>query len=487
MIFLHPIGHMRLFVILVTLIGITVADVPAAENVAELEGASASGQRDLPGEVMELSDVVLDKHVDPPVRQQMLLAGLKAVFRSTGQEVPRGLARRVSQISDEQATSEFVSEVLAQAVKSAKKSTDVRRVMLQGMLSVVPGARHVAASEYSVNQQLSENRYEGIGIALGRDHETGLPVINQAFPRAPARLAGAKSKDRILSVDGIDMKGKSLRDYLDALRGLRGEPVSIVVQQPGSDEKRTLDIVRGVIPLESIVGRRRTKEESWDFRAAKESEIAYVNISTIRGSTASEIRQISRKLQADGFRAAVIDMRETNPAADVHHTVMLADALLDGGPIGKVQFTDRQQTFVARKQCAFRDMPLAVLISRGTSRDAEWLAAALQDRERAVIVGQESAGQGITESSFSLLGGDAVAMPTGILLRADGRRLVAPRRQLEVRPIARPAVTARPASKSSRGGVMPDVVVKNLQGQLAQMAVIANAVDLLKKELAGSD
>lgn len=483
----RQVGLRSFLVVLVAAIGAMSADASAGEKGSERQSVNASEQEYLATDVTELADVVLDKHIDPPTRQQMLLAGVKAVYRFTGKAVPHGLARRVSQLGDEQATSTFVREVLEQSIKSAKAESDVGAVMMRGMLSAATGSGLIAASEYRVNRQLSENRYEGIGIALGRDEKSGLPVIQQAFPGGPARLAGAKEKDRILSVDGIDMKGKSIRDYLDVLRGKRGEPVSIVVQQPSSNEKRTLDMVRGVIPFETVVGRRRINDERWDFRAKKDSDVAYVKIASIRGSTASEIRQISRKLRTDGFRAAILDLRETSSAADVHHTVMLADALLDGGPIGKVQFADKQQSFDARDQCAFRDMPLAVLTDQTTRRDAEWLAAALQDRARAIVIGEESAGQGVTESSIALSNGNAVTMPTGIFLRADGRQLVGNRRPFEAHLHGQIPIPVRGASQPSRGGVVPEISVVTPRRPGGQLVAIKKAVEVLKEKLAKLD
>ncbi len=434
---------------------------------------------------LELADVVLRQHIDPPTRQQMILNGVKAVFRAAGRSAPHDLARRVSGLGDEEAAREFLAEFFADVKKEEGANFDPHDVMLQGMLSAAPGgSRFAAADEYRVNQQLSENRYEGIGIAVSYDDERGLPIIQQAFPRGPARRAGAKSGDRIVSVDGRELKGKSLGEYVEMLRGERGTPVTIEVQQPGEREKRTLEMVRGVIPIETVVGRRRIDDDTWDYKAAADDAVAYLHIRSIRGSTASELRDAARKVQAAGFRAVIIDLRRTNAAEDLHHTVMLADALLPEGEIGKVQFAGKRRTFEARADHVLRDMPLVVLIDRLTQRDAEWLAAALKDRRRAILVGEETAGRGVTESTIALASGGAVTLTDGIFLHADGRAMLNPRPQNPPVPRDAPPGYLDPQDAATRNGVRADHHVDVPPGTRYEDALMRKAAELLKAQMA---
>jgi len=405
--------------------------------------------------VLATADLVLSRHIDPPTRQAMLVESVKAMSKKAGRPVPNGLARRVSELIDRDNQQQF----LVQAWNEARKSADVSDEELQlaaieGILSATSDKPHLMPlKEAKVQEQIRGNRYVGIGIQLGIDQtsEQRCPVILNPFPRGPARLAGAKPGDRILDVNGVSTKDKALEQVVDMIRGEEGSPVTLLVLSEKSTEPRTLRMQRGVIPFQSFVGFRRVSEEEWDYRPDASAPIAYLHFTAIRASTLSELRQLAPVLEAQGFQALVLDLRNAGPTGptDVQHAVLLADELLDEGPIGQVEDYNGTKQFRSGPDCLFRRWPIVVLVNQYTRGDAEFLAAALQDNKRATIVGDQTFGAAAVQSAVEMPDGlGVVVLRTGLMKRADGRSLQREHAPADAEPVfaahAVPPVTVRP-------------------------------------------
>ncbi len=329
-----------------------------------------------------VSDAVLEQHVNPPSRQEMLLA----VVRALASEQPAGdLARRVSAVTTEEQFAKLLDEL---HLPLERVPGDVA---VGALLTAVPGQPpFLPAGNLRALEQIGNNRYVGTGIQIRFDAKEELTQIVAPFPGGPARKAGAKPGDLIVAVDGVEMKGKKLQEVVDRLRGEEGTKVSMAVRQPGEKETRTLDMVRSVVPFETAVGCRRTGEESWEFRPDSSEAVGYVRVLNVTSSTASELTRLEPRLREEGAKALVLDLR-TAQATQFQPLLLLADALLDGGVMWKVRDGRNQvKEYKADRDCAFRGWPMAVLVDAETDPMTLLLAAALQDAGRAVVVGEES-------------------------------------------------------------------------------------------------
>jgi hypothetical protein len=180
--------------------------------------------------VQEITDAVLQNHIDPPARQQMILAGIKALYHASGLPVPSGLSQKVSTLT----TSEQFAALLAEhwPAKPAKPIPvqALEEALLDGLLESIPGhATLVAAKELKVQEQIQGNRYVGIHIQLGYDDKEKRSVIQGIVPGGPADRAGAKKDDRIKQVDGVDTLGMPIAQVVDRIRGPEGTEVVLVV------------------------------------------------------------------------------------------------------------------------------------------------------------------------------------------------------------------------------------------------------------------
>jgi carboxyl-terminal processing protease len=450
--------------------------VPARSTPSQLPSGLAT-------RIQHITDVIMEHHIDPPARQQMILSGIKALYKAAGLPVPAGLSSRVSAVTTIEQLRSLLEDAWPKSTAKGVAANELQEQLLQGLCSTVPGDAYlISAKDRKVAEQISGNRYVGIHVAVGTDDQEKRPKIADVFEGGPADRAGVKNDDLIEQIDGVDTKGIPLRDFIERLRGDEGTSVTIKVRQPKAKESRTYSIIRGQHARESLRGVRKRSGGGWDYRLDGPDPIAYVKIIDLMASTPHELRKVAQQLEAEGLKALVLDLR-TLQGWTAHTAVLVADSLLESGAIGRIRTTKGETAYQAEPEAILRGWPLAVLVDGSTSGTAEWLAAALQDNRRAVVVGsptqgpQPSAVFGYVTSVIPLDGEWSITLSTTILERGDGRPLVLAEE--------RGRMPLRPRAISSQAGVHPDVTVQapdpvRANGVLKYPAVVARGAEEVK-------
>ena len=442
---------------------------------------------DLARRIQEITDVVLENHIDPPAQQQMILSGIKALYRAVGTPAPADLSRRVSTVATSDQLAALLRESWPRTTPRPVAAAKLEEALLQGLVAAVPGgAELITDKERKVADQLAGNRYVGIHIALGMDNAEKRPSMFQVFEGGPADRAGVKNGDLLEEVDRVDTKGMSLREVIDRLRGDEGTRVAIKVRTPKETKSRTMTLTRGQLPHPTIVGIGKQAQGGWKLRLDRPDPIGYLKVTEIAASTPHELRKLAGQLEGNGARALVLDLRGLGGGRTttvVHAAVLLADALLEGGPIGRIRTPRGETPYQADADALFRGWPIVVLVDQNTSGTAEWIAAALQDNHRAVVVGAPTRGghrpsppgvKPVVGEAFDLPqpfeatvrstlpvgdGRWAVSLLTGHLERGDGRSLGDP-------DAFEPE--ASPGDEKPRGGVQPDHTVHMTRAALVR-------------------
>jgi carboxyl-terminal processing protease len=419
---------------------------------------------DLAKRISEVTDAVLDHHINPPARQQMILGGIKALYRSAGLPLPYGLGRRVSAVQTPEQLASFLAEIWPRAAGKSSQVDQIDVTVLDGLLSEVSGGtRLISAKERKVAEQFHGNRYVGIQIALSMDEKEKLAAIHEVFEGGPADRAGVKKGDLVERVDDVDTRGMTLQAVVERIRGDDGTKVTLKVRQPNERNSRTLTMTRGQLPRATVQGVHKRQDGSWDVRLAGTDAIGYLRITQINASTPHELRKLASQLDNPGNWGLVLDLRGLG-GTSVHESVLLADSLLAGGVIGRVQTAQRELTYQADSDALFRTATIAVLVDHNTDGTAEWLAAALQDNHRAIVVGTptfSAANAGARTDAWSIVtvgdGTWSIQLATGRLKRGDGRPIGGdPRIGASGEPVRR----ASPASPDEiKTGVKPDHIV----------------------------
>jgi len=403
----------------------------------------------------DITDVVLEHHLDPPARQQMILGGIKALYRAADLPVPAGLSRRVSSLTTPEQLAALLADVWPKSTKKPISASQLEQALLQGLLSSVSGdPRLMTEKERKVSEQVEGNRYVGLHIALGMDDQEKRPSMHEIFEGGPADRAGVKKDGVLEQIDGVDTKGMLINEAVDRLRGAEGTSVTIKVRQPKAPDSRTYTITRRQHPHPTVQGVRKRSSGGWDVRLEGPDPIGYLRIIEMAASTPHELRKMAPQLEREGDRALVLDLRGLRSDA-VHTAILLADSLLESGPIGRVKTARGVTTYQADSDAILRGWPLAVLVDVDTIGAVEWIAAALQDNHRAVIVGSPTMsskinpGPGFVNSTIPVGdGGLSVSLATGSLERGDGRPL-----SLFDRPLP---TMIKSRDEALRAGVHPD-------------------------------
>jgi C-terminal processing protease CtpA/Prc len=380
-----------------------------------------------------VADAVLARHVDPPARQQMLLAGVRAMAQATRRALPSGLARRVSDLSGPDQLAALLDEVQA-SLKVAGEPTkpglallpdepSPGEAFLAGVLAAVPGgATLLPEKERKVQESFEANVYVGIQVQLGPDEKSGRPVFHKVFEGGPADNAGARAGDLIEEIGGESTAGKPMSWVVDHLRGTEGTDVLVRFRRPETDEVFNRPMTRGRLARATVQGLAPLPGKRWKVRLDGPSPIGYLKLTEVAGSTPRELRAFAEQLESEGMKALVLDLRATS-SASLHATVLLADALLDGGIIGRVKTSDGETTYRAEPDALFRDLPMVVLAGGNSDPEIFWLCDALVANRRATFVGEPAVSLDPTVSeTVPLPGGEwSVRMTTGRLEHGDGR------------------------------------------------------------------
>ena len=264
-----------------------------------------------------------------------------------------------------------------------------------------PFTRLLRPEQYRSLQVNTSGELSGVGLQINVNSDKLIEVIS-ALAGSPAEAAGIEPTDIILEIDGVDTKTITLDEAAAKMRGKIGTTVSIRVQS-GRDETaqtRNVDIVRDRISLNPVYTALDTNTDK---------KIGYVRLNQFSANAAKEIAHGVSKLEQQGAEAYILDLRN-NPGGLLQAGVEIARMWLDNGTI--VYTVNRQGalgSFDSNSEILTED-PLIVLVNQGTASASEILAGALQDNERALLVGEKTFGKGLIQSLFELPDGAGLAV-----------------------------------------------------------------------------
>ena len=312
-------------------------------------------------------------------------------------------------------------------------------------------------------------RYGGVGMLLEEQKlGTGTSssiVVRSVFPHTPAEEGGVLEGDRIVKVDSIVTTDAKIDKVSDALRGVVGTTVNVVFARRGVAEPVKLAFRRATIHVPAV-----------PFSTMIADGIGYIPLQTFNENTAEEVQAASARLVKEGARGLVLDLRD-NGGGIVEQALAVSSLFLrDGQSIVNVRSRNMADEIArASSEHLAAQPPLVILTDGGTASASEIVAGALQDHDRALVLGTTSFGKGLVQSLFPLDGGYALKITTGKWYTPSGRsihrerKLLADGRLVESRPDS----TETEAQKRSRpvfssdagrtvyggGGITPDVIV----------------------------
>lgn len=289
-----------------------------------------------------------------------------------------------------------------------------------GMLrSLDPHSNYYDRDEYEELKTDQRSEYYGIGASIQNYVISEKPdtFITATFYNSPATRAGLRFGDRIVEVDGVPMTGKASIDVRDKIRGPRGSSVKITVERAADRRIQTVEITRDAVPQPSV-------PDAYLLRPG----VGYVDMT--RGfnyTTTDELQDALVALHSKGATSIVLDLRN-NPGGFLDQAIQVAEVFL---PQGQLILTQkgrnglRDNIYKSRNKSADR-VPLVILINESTASASEIVAGAMQDHDRALIVGENSFGKGLVQSIIPLEYGGGLTLtsakyytPSGRLIQRD--------------------------------------------------------------------
>lgn len=308
-----------------------------------------------------------------------------------------------------------------------------------------------------LNEQIS-GTYAGVGLQM--DVRDGWPTVIEAIPGGPSHRAGLLAGDRIVQVGADATKGWSRDDASKALRGPPGSRVSLTIER--GDQRIVISVQRDTVHLRAV-----------PHVAMLAGSVGYADVKVFSTQTITELQTAVDSLVRAGARSLILDLRG-NPGGLLEQGVAVAELFLDPGQ-SIVQLRARPgsapQTFTDRDQQRWPTLPLTVLVDRGSASASEIVAGALQDHDRALVLGTTSFGKGSAQNVYPLVSGGALRLTTARWYTPVGRSInrPAPRDrdddQSDSNGVALPADTIRPRFRTDAGrsvlgggGITPDVI-----------------------------
>ncbi|MEO7458394.1 MAG: S41 family peptidase [Gemmatimonadaceae bacterium] len=311
-------------------------------------------------------------------------------------------------------------------------------------------------------------RYGGVGMLLEEQKNSGATriVVARVFPHTPAEEGGVQEGDVIVKVDTMPVAGDIKIDNVsNALRGPIGTQVNVVYARPGVVDPIKLSFKRAQIHVPAVA-----------YSTLVGDHVGYIPLQTFNENTAEEVTAAATKLMNDGAKSLVLDLRE-NGGGIVEQSLAVSSLFLkDNQPIVMVKGRNTpDETARATDEHLASQLPLVILTDGGTASASEIVAGALQDHDRALVLGTTSFGKGLVQSLFPLDGGYALKITTGKWYTPSGRsihrerKLLPDGRFVETKPDSLETEADRKAKPKFRsdagrtiyggGGITPDIIV----------------------------
>jgi carboxyl-terminal processing protease len=263
-----------------------------------------------------------------------------------------------------------------------------------------PFTRFLPPEQYRSLQVNTSGELTGVGLQIALDPKTGQLEVVAPIAGSPAEKAGIQPRDRILEIDGISTSEITLDEAATRMRGLLGSKVSLVLERDG-EEKKEVQLLRDRIAVNPVVAQLHTSQNGLP--------IGYIRLTQFNANATAEVAHAISRLEKQGADAYILDLRN-NPGGLLQAGIEIARLWLEEGTI--VYTVNRQGiqgSFEAFGSALTRD-PLVVLVNQGTASASEILAGALQDNDRAKILGETTFGKGLIQSLFELSNGSGMAV-----------------------------------------------------------------------------
>jgi carboxyl-terminal processing protease len=407
------------------------------------------------------------------MKQRWSLIAMVAVisFLSGGWLLQRGVAVGGNVYQQARLFDDVLSHVHTYYVDSLPE-TELYDKATNGMLEQLkdPYSVLLTGDDYRQLTEQTSGNYAGLGIQI--DVRDGWITVVAPLPESPAERAGVQTGDQIIEVDGKPTEGWKNDQAVKALRGEAGSKIVIRIRRAGIAEPIRYELTRATIHIRSVPP-----------GTLFEGGVGYISLNPVSETSANELRDEITALKGKGMKSLVLDLR-LNPGGLLDQGVKVTELFLDRGQeivSTRGRARGASKNFLDENKQLWPDLPIVVLVNEGTASAAEIIAGALQDHDRAVVVGSPTFGKGLVQTLFPLGEGVALKLTTARWFTPSGRTIQREAKSEEEQfEIAQASVDSAPDPSTSDsalrerpafrtdggrvvrggGGIVPDLVVR---------------------------
>jgi carboxyl-terminal processing protease len=282
---------------------------------------------------------------------------------------------------------------------------------IRGMIAALGDEGHTAfltPEEISRHQTDISGVYSGIGARIGM--EDGLPMIVAPFDGSPAEAAGVRAGDIIIEVDDEDVTSWPLNEVVDHIRGEAGTNIVLTVLRSDEGKSLEISITRGEIDAPTA---------TWAMLPG--TNVALIRLSQFSADATEELTLALREVRTAGAMSLIMDVRN-NPGGLLEQAInVVSQFVADGNALQQEDADGSRELYPVKGGGIATDIPMIVLINRGSASSSEIFAGAMQDHDRAQVVGETTFGTGTVLEPFMLADGSGLMLGTSQWLTADGR------------------------------------------------------------------
>ena len=294
---------------------------------------------------------------------------------------------------------------------------DAIRGMLEGL---DPHSAYLSEEEYKDLKISTRGEFGGLGIEVGMEDDV-IKVISP-IDDTPAAHAGVKAGDLIIRIDDTPIKGMSLKEAVNRMRGKKGSSIKLTILRKKEKKPLVITIVRDVIHIKSVKSR------------ILEDGFAYIRISHFQDPTANDLAKTAKKLREEAkgkLKGIVLDLR-SNPGGLLDSAIEVSDAFLNSTNMKRKMIVYTEGRFPGSRLEAkatpgdlFKGIPLVVLINGGSASASEIVAGAIQDHKRGIIMGTKTFGKGSVQTVLPLDENQGIKLTTALYFTPKGRSIQA--------------------------------------------------------------
>ncbi|MCA9064135.1 MAG: S41 family peptidase [Planctomycetaceae bacterium] len=347
------------------------------------------------------------------------------IFGDEPSSEPASPAEETSQptIQDDYELMKLFVETFQRVESNYVREVDRRELMeaaIHGMLEHLDQySSYIPPQDVRRFDQVFEQEFGGVGIQV--NGSGGRLTVVSPLPGTPGFRAGIRSGDVIVEVDGKSTEGFSVNDAVKALQGPAGRPVKLGIRRTGEAEPLSIEVVREVIQVPTVLGDHYNKENRWEYMLDADRGIGLIRVTHFSRHTVDELREAIQELSSRNLKGLVLDLR-SNPGGLLEAAIDIADMFLDSGRIVSVKGrTVKEQSWEAEAGTECPQVPMAILVNRFSASASEVLSACLQDNNRAVVVGERTWGKGSVQNVIRMESGEsALKLTTASYHRPSG-------------------------------------------------------------------